>query len=203
MKTFATIIAAALTLILNQCAPYQYGAAPRSNYLAGFQPAPGQGPISNGGQPQPQGYWDDNGVSGPPSIRIKLNDQRAYFYKGGTLVGVSPISTGTDGHTTPRGSFKVTEKDIDHVSSLYGIIKNKYTGQTINPDADTRKHKAGPGEVFELAPMKYFLRFNGSIGMHAGFLPGYPASHGCIRMPEQMARTYYNNASVGTPVTVE
>lgn len=201
MKSFIkllTIIVGAL--IVSQCAPYGSGGSlyQGPGYLAGFQ-QPGAIP----GQPRPQGYWDDSGVTGPARIRISLNDQRAYFYKGETLVGVSPISTGTDGHTTPRGSFRVAEKDIDHVSSLYGIIKDRATGQTINPDADTRKHKAGPGEVFELAPMKYFLRFNGAVGMHAGFLPGYPASHGCVRLDEGMAKIFYDNASVGTPVTVE
>jgi lipoprotein-anchoring transpeptidase ErfK/SrfK len=50
--------------------------------------------------------------------------------------------------------------------------------------------------------MPYFLRFNGAVGMHAGYLPGYPASHGCIRLPLEMARHFYNNSSHGTPVIV-
>ena len=51
--------------------------------------------------------------------------------------------------------------------------------------------------------MPYFLRFNGGIGMHAGFLPGFPASHGCVRMPAQMAERFFQHAPLGTPVTVE
>ena len=50
--------------------------------------------------------------------------------------------------------------------------------------------------------MPYFMRIVGGIGMHAGYLPGYPASHGCIRMPEFMAENFFNSVSVGTPVTI-
>ena len=51
--------------------------------------------------------------------------------------------------------------------------------------------------------MPNFMRFNHGIGMHTGFLPGYAASHGCVRMPEQMASKFYENAEIGTPVIVE
>ena len=50
--------------------------------------------------------------------------------------------------------------------------------------------------------MPYFLRIHGGIGMHAGYLPGYPASHGCIRLPQQMAIEFFKNATVGTPVDI-
>ncbi|MFC5049396.1 L,D-transpeptidase family protein [Rubritalea spongiae] len=211
MKSLLSIILVALSsLFLISCGnPYDsyYGSSSiygGSSYLSGFeQTQPGQAPLTHNGQAAPRGYWDDEGVTGSPKIRINLHDQRAYFYKGGTLVGVAPISTGSDGHGTPRGSFKVTQKSIDHASNLYGVIKDKATGQTIVSDADTRKHKAGPGEVFVHAPMPYFMRFNGAIGMHAGFLPGYPASHGCVRLPEEMAKLFFHNASNGTPVIVD
>src|SRR4028118_1774759 len=65
-------------------------------------------------------YWDGDAASGPPSIRIVLGEQRAYFYKGGELVGVSTISTGREGFATPTGSYKILQKSRDHVSSLYG-----------------------------------------------------------------------------------
>ena len=97
----------------------------------------------------------------------------------------------------------MTQKSKDHESSVYGIIRDVATGQTINNDADIRVHKPGPGQEFVHAPMPYFLRFNYGIGMHAGFLPGYPASHGCVRMPEQMAAKFFEHAPVGTPVVVE
>jgi len=153
--------------------------------------------------PANQGYWDGDGSYGSPSIRINLSQQKAFFYKGSDLVGMSPISSGTATHQTPKGRFKISQKSKDHKSSLYGVIKNTATGEVVNEDADTRKHRAGPGEVFENAPMPYFMRFNGGIGMHTGHLPGYPASHGCIRMPDPLAAKFFENVSVGTPVIVE
>ncbi|MGE9267164.1 MAG: L,D-transpeptidase family protein [Verrucomicrobiales bacterium] len=188
-------------LLLAACSPTPMAGGDGSYYLAGYQQSTPQ--AANPNDPNQGGYWDDSGVSGPASIRINLAEQKSYFYKGGHLVGVTPISTGTEGRNTPRGRFKVTEKDIDHRSSLYGVIKNRYTGQIVNDDADTRKDFPGPDEVFERAPMFNFLRFNGAIGMHTGHLPGYPASHGCVRLPDHMARHFYENASLGTPVIVE
>jgi hypothetical protein len=58
------------------------------------------------------------------------------------------------------------------------------------------------GGKFIPAPMRYFMRFEGANGMHAGYLPGYPASHGCVRLPEQNAIAFFNSVEVGTPVTV-
>lgn len=205
MKLFCTILSAALFSLLASCVPYDtngsiYGG---QGYLDGFESAAGADSINNGGTPTPQGYWDGDGVDGEALVRLNLNDQRAYFFKGQTLVGVSPISTGTDGHSTPRGSFKVTQKSPDHASSLYGIIKDRNTGETVNNDADTRIHKPRPNEIFVPAPMTHFMRFNGAIGMHAGFLPGYPASHGCVRMPPHMAKKFFENVTPGTPVIVE
>ena len=64
------------------------------------------------------------------------------------------------------------------------------------------KDKAPPGTRFEGSKMHYFMRFVGGTGMHEGFLPGYPASHGCVRMPGHMAATFFKNVDIGTPVTV-
>ncbi|SHK29243.1 Lipoprotein-anchoring transpeptidase ErfK/SrfK [Rubritalea squalenifaciens DSM 18772] len=207
MKKITILLLSLCAALLSSCMHYDYYGSSSiyggSDYLSGFNDPRVNRGLTHHGKPAPRGYWDGDSLTGSPKIVIRLADQRAYFYKGGQLAGVTPISTGTDGHSTPRGSFRVTEKDIDHVSSLYGVIKNTTTGQVVNKDADTRKHKAGPGEVFERAPMAYFLRFNGAIGMHAGFLPGYPASHGCVRLPEEMARIYFHNAPMGTPVIVE
>jgi hypothetical protein len=66
-------------------------------------------------------------------------------------------------------------------------------------DADMQVPRGGK---FIPAPMHYFMRFNGGDGMHAGYLPGYPASHGCVRMPEQYAIAFFNAVQVGTPVTI-
>ncbi|BDS05322.1 hypothetical protein NT6N_03620 [Oceaniferula spumae] len=203
MFTFA--LAAVAIGFLTQCSPYDPGGVGSgSQYLAGYGPSQRPQVDAAGNNPEVvQGYWDGDGVQGPPKIVIVRAEQKAYFYKGSKLVGMTPISTGDEAHGTPPGNFKVTEKDIDHVSSAYGVIKNIATGEIVNKDADTRKHKAGPGEVFVNAPMPNFLRFNHGIGMHTGYLPGYAASHGCVRLPDYMARKFYENAELGTPVIVK
>ena len=150
-----------------------------------------------------QGYWDGDAVEGAASIKISRSEQKAYFYKGSQLVGMSPVSSGKSSHATPAGSYKISEKHVDHKSSLYGVIRDTTTGEIVNSDADTRKHRAKSGQVFENAPMPYFMRFNGPIGMHVGHLPGYAASHGCVRMPEKMAEIFFKNVKLGTPVIVK
>ena len=112
----------------------------------------------------------------------------------------SPVSSGRYGHLTETGSFKVIEKERNHYSSIYGKIVDA-SGRTIVADADIDM-KVPRGCKFVPAPMLYFMRFHGADGMHAGYLPGYPASHGCVRMPDQLAIAFYNAVQVGTPVTV-
>ena len=112
----------------------------------------------------------------------------------------SPISSGRYGHLTETGSFKVIEKERNHHSSIYGKIVDSY-GRTVIADADVDM-RVPRGCRFVPAPMPWFMRFHGADGLHAGYLPGYPASHGCVRMPDQMAVAFYNAVEVGTPVTV-
>jgi len=197
----ALLLILPLSFLLPSCSPAPAAAGDGSAYLTGFRSAT----PTNERQPMAheRGYWDGDAVEGQSAITLNRNEQKAYFYKGGQLVGMSPISTGKSSHTTPAGTYKVTEKDEDHESSLYGVIRDRRTGQIVNDDADTRKHRAGAGQVLELAPMPYFMRFNGGIGMHVGHLPGYAASHGCVRMPQEMAVKFYEAASVGTPVIVQ
>lgn len=147
-------------------------------------------------------YWDGDGVGGAPSIRISLSDQTASFYKGGQLVGVSAISTGREGFATPMGNFRILQKNKDHISSLYGNYVDARTGEIVMKDIDRKKDRMPPGCRYDGARMPYFMRFAGGVGMHEGFLPGYPASHGCIRMPGFMAEKFFANVSVGTPVAV-
>jgi lipoprotein-anchoring transpeptidase ErfK/SrfK len=195
-------LAAIALLLLSSCTEFPSNGNSGRGYLAGLGvTAPEPSGFSN--PAEAASFWDGDTVNGAPSIRINRNDQRAYFYKDDYLVGVSPISTGNAENATPPGKFRVSEADIDHESSAYGIIKDTTTGETVNNNADIRTDKPGPGQEFVHAPMPYFLRFNYGIGMHAGYLPGFPASHGCVRMPEQMAAKFFENASVGTPVTVE
>ena len=76
-------------------------------------------------------YWDGDGVPGSPHIEVKLAEQRAYYYKGDQLVGISQVSTGREGHDTPTGSFKVLQKDKDHRSSLYGDYVDVHNPATV------------------------------------------------------------------------
>ena len=92
------------------------------------------------------------------------------------------------------------EKDALHHSSLYGKIVDAQ-GRTVIADADADM-PVPPGMRFVNAPMPYFLRFANGIGLHEGYLPGYAASHGCVRMPKEQAIAFYNAVDVGTPVTV-
>ena len=146
-------------------------------------------------------YWSDTSSEGEPRIVIDLDQQRAYFYKGDQIVGVSVVSTGREGYDTPPGEFQITEKDRVHVSSLYGDYVDR-SGQVVMENVESGKDRRPRGTIFRGAAMPYFLRINGGIGMHAGYLPGYPASHGCIRLPKKMAVQFFNNAAVGTPVEI-
>ena len=177
-----------------------------SRYLAAYGPPQQEqrSPTDPGAAlPDDASYWAGDHVKGSPLVRINLTQQKAHFYKGGKLVGVSRISTGQEGHDTPPGRFKIIQKNKDHRSNLYGVFKDKVTGQVVNDDVDTTKDKCPPGCVYVGAPMPYFMRFNGGIGMHTGYLPGYSASHGCVRMPDKMARKFFENVEIGTPVIVE
>jgi lipoprotein-anchoring transpeptidase ErfK/SrfK len=139
-------------------------------------------------------------LSAETSVDIDLAEQRAYLLQNGRVVLSSPISSGRYDHLTDTGSFKILEKERTHYSSLYGKIVDS-RGNSVVADADADM-SVPPGGKFVPAPMHYFMRFSGADGMHAGYLPGYPASHGCIRMPEQYAVAFFNAVSVGTPVTV-
>jgi len=134
------------------------------------------------------------------SVEIDLERQTAYLIRGRHVVLASEISTGRSGHLTETGAFKIIEKERNHFSSLYGKIVDR-NGRTVVVDADA--DMAVPrGGKFIPAPMRYFMRFHAATGMHAGYLPGYPASHGCVRMPEQNAIAFFNAVEVGTPVHV-
>jgi lipoprotein-anchoring transpeptidase ErfK/SrfK len=153
------------------------------------------------GQPQDTvSYWDGDGIGGKPSVKISLGEQRAYFYRSGLLVGVSQLSTGREGLITPTGHFSIIQKDINHVSTKYGDFVDD-AGNVVKPNVSVDDKKP-PGTHFKGAPMPYFMRIVDGVGMHAGYLPGYPASHGCIRMPEFMAENFFKSISTGTPVTI-
>lgn len=111
---------------------------------------------------------------GPVTIIISLSTQRAYVYRNGLPIGVSTVSTGAKGHETPTGVFVILQKAQKHYSNLYN-------------DAPM--------------PMMQRLTWDG-IAMHAGHLPGYPASHGCIRLPLEFAKLLFGITKIGLTVVI-
>ena len=112
--------------------------------------------------------------SGPVLVIVSLARQLAFVYRNGVLIGVSTVSTGTKDHATPTGVFTVLQKKVTHYSNLYNS-----------------------------APMPYMQRLTwDGIAMHAGNLPGYPASHGCVRMPKAFSQLLYGTTRLGMTVVV-
>ncbi|MFC5457759.1 L,D-transpeptidase [Prosthecobacter fluviatilis] len=146
-------------------------------------------------------FWYADEMTGRPSVVINLSEQMVYLFKRGELAGGSPISSGAEGYDTRPGHYRVMEKDIDHKSSIYGDYED-YQGNVIMQNIDNRKDPRPPGTRFEGAKMYYFMRIYGGVGMHQGYLPGYAASHGCIRLPGHMAEKFFREVHVGTPVEV-
>ena len=136
-------------------------------------------------------------------VLVSISRQRAYLMIGDQIAIDTPISSGKRGHETPTGRFTVMEKDKDHHSSIYGDYKDT-AGRTVRGGISSQIDSAPSGTHFVGAPMKWFMRLTGEgVGMHVGILPGYPASHGCIRMPEPAAALFYSKVKVGTPAVVE
>lgn len=136
-------------------------------------------------------------------VIVSLTKQRAYLMTGEEIAIDSPISSGKRGHTSPNGSFSVLEKDKDHRSNIYGdYVDSK--GRVVRGGISSQIDSAPSGTHYVGASMKWFMRLtSGGVGMHVGILPGYPASHGCIRMPEPAAAQFYSHVKVGTPVRVD
>ena len=135
-------------------------------------------------------------------IVVSIPKQRAYLMIGDNIAADGPISSGKRGHSSPTGHFSVLEKDPNHHSSLYGDFVDS-RGRTVRAGVSARIDSAPSGTRFSGAAMKWFLRLTGDgVGMHIGILPGYPASHGCIRESSEGAKLFYDHVKVGTPVDV-
>lgn len=135
-------------------------------------------------------------------VRVSLSKQRAYLLLGDEIVIDTPISSGKRSRMTPTGSFHVLEKDKDHRSNIYGDFVDS-SGRIVRKGISSRIDSAPSGTHYVGAPMTWFMRLtDGGVGMHVGILPGYPASHGCIRMPSSAAEMFYHRVKVGTPVVV-
>jgi hypothetical protein len=122
-----------------------------------------------------QYVWDTRSASnGPLFLVIDLTAQRVTVYRDGVLIAASTISTGSMGRETPTGVFTILEKKVMHRSSTY-----------------------------DDAPMPYMQRLTSKgVAIHAGDLPGYAASHGCIRLPKDFAKKLYDVTKIGTPVMI-
>lgn len=121
-----------------------------------------------------QYLWRKVDASGPTEVVVSLSDQMAYLYRGNTLVAVSTISSGTEKNPTPTGIFPILEKKTMHRSRKY-----------------------------DNAPMPFMQRIDKyGIALHAGHLPGYAASHGCIRLPAKFAARLFTTTDIGSRVLI-
>ena len=123
----------------------------------------------------PNAYvWRDKSQSGEIRVVVSIADQRAYVYRDSTLIAASAVSTGKEGKETPAGVYPILQKNKDHRSNLYNA-----------------------------APMPFMQRLTwDGIAIHAGRNPGFPASHGCIRVPAAFAAKLFAITQVGTTVEV-
>lgn len=120
-------------------------------------------------------FWDlERAPQGPVVIIVSLPAQRLYVYRNGELVAVSTTSTGKPGHETPTGVFTILQKDKDHHSSIYNNASMPYTER---------------------------LTWSG-VALHAGNLPGYPTSHGCVHLPLAFAKDLFGITGLGTTVII-
>lgn len=119
-------------------------------------------------------WHPERAPAGPVSVVVSIPEQRVHIYRNGVRIAVSTCSTGKQGHETPTGVFVVLEKDKNHHSSIY-----------------------------DDAPMPNMNRLTWSgVALHAGNLPGYPASHGCVRLPTKFSELLFGVTHVGTPVII-
>jgi len=112
--------------------------------------------------------------AGPIAVVVSLDEQRAYVYRNGIEIGVSTVSSGKRGHETPTGIFTILQKDKNHRSSIYNN-----------------------------APMPFTERLTwDGVSLHAGGLPGYPSSHGCVHLPSRFAEELFAISPMGMTVVV-
>lgn len=148
--------------------------------------------------------WNGDGVHGALSLTIDIDAQRATIYKDGKEVGWTMVATGIYKFPTPTGNFRIQEKTADKRSNLWGRIYDS-SNDVVVTDGKMGRDKIPEGGKFEGARMPFWMRLTGDgIGMHAGPIPnpGKRASHGCIRLPREMATILFANVVIGTPVSI-
>ncbi len=110
----------------------------------------------------------------PVTVVVSIPQQRAFVYRGDLLVAASSVSTGRDGNETPTGIYPILQKNEKHFSNLY-----------------------------DSAPMPFMQRLTwDGIALHAGKNPGFPDSHGCVRLPTEFAKRLFGITDLGTTVVV-
>lgn len=194
-------LAALPLLFLSSCVSTSLTGATQYLDAGTFSGTPTAAP-ANGLPPDTVSFWDGGAGNGPARIHLKLNEQVVDFYRGNVLVGRSRVSSGDANHPTPTGNFSILEKHRDHVSSRYGDYVFP-DGTVAKGNIDVKTDPQPAGTRYKGSPMTNFMRLTrDGVGMHTGFLPGYPASHGCVRMPDRMSAIFFENVQVGTPVLV-
>lgn len=124
-------------------------------------------------------WYADAVPEGPTLLMVSITQQKAYLYRNGIRVGVTTVSTGKKGYETPTGVFTILQKNKDHKSNLYKDSKNN------------------------AASMPYMQRLTwDGIALHSGNLPGYPASHGCVRLPDGFSKRLFAETELGMTVIV-
>ena len=147
--------------------------APHEIYAAGITPGKALAPFSPQIKPGEYVWAPELSPSGPVIVIVNLQEQLLFVYRNGMRIGRSSISSGKSGYATPTGVFTILEKEVEHTSTIYD------------------------------ASMPYMERLTwGGVALHAGNLPGYPAAHGCVRLPLEFAKKLYKVTSRGTTVIV-
>ena len=200
MRATRLFISAACALLLSQCALSEFPLFSSRTEMV-RRPMTIMPPFSS----QPVMYvWNGSSKPRPLSVNIDLSEQKAYLFKGGQNVGWTYVASGRSGFASPTGTFRIMEKIVDKRSNRYGMIVDQ-NGNVVNSNATAGVSRVPPGGHFVGARMPYWMRITGyGVGMHAGAIPnpGSPASHGCIRLPGDMAETIFQHAPVGTRVTI-
>ncbi len=215
-KTLLPILALVGALIQVSCqpAPY-YGPPPRVATMAENEQAYlSQSKddyatfIASNNYPKNKLFYKDEALVKKANSRspifICLEQQRGRLYVNGCVAADWPVSTGTSSHPTPVGKFTIILKKPSHNSSRYGRIYNA-AGKSVNGNADIYNDAVPEGGKFVGSSMPYWMRMTSDgVGMHVGrVVPGRRLSHGCIRLPRQVAQMLYSKTAVRvTPVSV-
>ncbi len=136
----------------------------------------------------------------PRRLVINTKTQRGRLYAGDQVVMDFPVTTGKAGKRTPKGTFSISEKIANKRSNLYGSFVKKDRVVRSGVHVGDKRPK---GSSFKGAKMPYWMRFNGSVGIHAGPLRNSPSSNGCVRVPSSVAPVIYKNMAKGGKIVVQ